>query len=423
MSGAQVSRHFPTVVLLGTLDTKGREYRYVRDRVLAAGCNVLLVDAGVMGGCEADVTADEVARAAGEDRARLAAGERGAAVAAMARGATQIVRRLHADGRLDAVLGLGGSGGTAIVSAAMQALPVGVPKLIVSTMASGDVSGYVGTSDVALMHSVVDIAGINGISERILTNAAAAVAGMARAAVAFTPARPVRPIVCATMYGTTTPCVDVARAVLEERGYEVIVFHANGTGGRIMESLIAAGHVAASLDVTTAELVDEVAGGILSAGPERLESAGRAGIPQVVSLGGLDQVCFGPPATVPERYRGRRLLAHNPSITLMRPSPAEAAEVGRLIAAKLNAARGPVTLFIPLGGVSSYDAPDGPFWDPAADAALFDALRAGLRPEVEVVELPANINDPGVARAMADRLDALYRDWGAAHAVPAALGA
>ncbi len=412
-----------TVVLLGTLDTKGTEYTFLRDQVRAAGCDVILVDAGVMGFSPlADIDADAVAAAAGEDRAALAAeGDRGPAVAAMTRGATAVVRRLHAEGRLDGILGLGGSGGSSLVSAAMQALPIGVPKLLVSTMASGDTRPYVGTSDIAMLYSVVDFAGINGLSERILANAAAAIAGMARASATFVSRIEARPLIGATMFGVTTPCVTEAREVLEARGYEVLVFHATGAGGRAMEALMRAGFITGALDVTTTEVADELVGGVLSAGPDRLEAAGTLGLPQVVSLGALDMVNFGPLDTVPAAFRGRNLYEHNATVTLMRTTEAECAELGRIIARKLNAATGPVALFIPTGGVSMIDAPGGPFHDPAADAALVRELKAGLRPGVEVVEMATHINDPAFARAMAERLDELYRAWSAT-ARPVATG-
>ena len=402
-----------TVALVGTLDTKGPEYAFLRERVTAAGCDVILVDAGITAvSAEADVSADDVAAAAGEDRAALAAAnDRGPAVAAMTRGATAVVERLYAEGRLDAILGIGGSGGSSMVSAAMRVLPIGVPKLIVSTMASGDTRPYVGTSDITMMYSVVDVAGINGISERILTNAAAAVAGMAIASEGFTSSLMPKPLIGATMYGVTTPCVTAARERLEELGYEVLVFHATGTGGRSLEALMTAGFITGSLDITTTELVDELVGGVLSAGPDRLEAAGSIGIPQVVSLGALDMCTFGPRDSVPDRFTDRNLYIHNSAVTLMRTTKEECAELGRIIARKLNAARGPLTLFIPLGGVSMIDAPSAPFYDPAADAALVAELKAGLRPGVEVVEMATHINDPAFAMAMADRLDELYRAW------------
>ena len=400
-----------TVVLLGTLDTKGPEYAFLRDRVLEAGCEVILVDAGVLSDpSPGDIGPTEVAAAAGEDRAALAATrDRGPAMAAMTRGATEVIRRLHAKGRLDGILGLGGSGGSSLISAAMQALPVGVPKLLVSTMASGDTRPYVGTADIAMMYSVVDIAGINGISEKILSNAAAGIAGMALASAAFTSGIAAKPLIGATMFGVTTPCVTAAREILEERGYEVLVFHATGSGGRSMEALMKAGFITGSLDITTTELADELVGGVLSAGPDRLEMAGSLGIPQVVSLGALDMVNFGPAATVPPQFQGRNLYVHNATVTLMRTTPDENAELGRRIARKLNGATGPTALFVPLGGVSSIDVEGMPFHDPVADEALFEALRCNLDPRIEVHWLAAAVNDPAFALAMANRLHELVR--------------
>ncbi len=399
-----------TVVLLGTLDTKGVEYDYLRRRVQAAGCEVLLIDAGVRGAplTPPDITHDEVARSAGADVAQLAAaGDRGAAVETMARGASTVVQQLFAQGRLHGILGLGGSGGSSLVTHAMQALPVGVPKLMVSTVAAGDTRPYVGSVDVTMMYSVVDIAGINRISERILSNAAAAIAGMAQGYANFQPSPGVKPMVGATMFGVTTPCVTEARADLEEHGYEVLVFHATGTGGKSMEALVKGGFLAGVLDITTTELADELVGGVFSAGADRLEIAGKLGIPQVVSLGALDMVNFGAMETVPEKFRHRNLYKHNPTVTLMRTTSEECAELGRMIAGKLNMATGPVALFIPLRGVSMIATEGGPFYDPAADQALIDALKAGLQSHVELHELEMDINDPAFARAMAARLDEL----------------
>jgi len=404
-----------TVVLVGTLDTKGVEHDYLRALLRRHGVDTLLVDAGVLGEplAEPDIRRDEVARAAGADVGALAAaGDRGAAVEAMARGAAAIVARLHAEGRVDGVLALGGSGGTAIATEAMRTLPVGIPKLMVSTMASGDTRPYVGASDVTMTYSVVDIAGLNAVSTRILANAAAAMAGMA---LAEPPAAAGdRPLVGASMFGVTTPCVTTARERLEELGYEVLVFHATGTGGQAMEALMRSGFITASLDVTTTELADDLVGGVLSAGPDRLEAAGELGLPQVVSVGALDMVNFGPIDTVPPEFRSRNLYKHNPTVTLMRTTPEECAELGRRIGRKLNAARGPVTLFLPLRGVSLIDTEGQVFFDPEADGALFDALRETLDPGVDVQELDTDVNDPDFARAMADALHAHYEAWAAA---------
>jgi uncharacterized protein (UPF0261 family) len=384
-----------TVVLLGTLDTKGHEYEYLRERLRDHGVEVLLVDAGVT---EPLVEPDLAV-------GRPAYGDRGAAVEEAARGAEELVRRLHEEGRLDGILALGGSGGTAIATQAMRALPVGVPKLMVSTMASGDTRPYVGAVDVTMAYSIVDIAGINAVSARILANAAAAMAGMVSAKPPQVESG--KPLIAASMFGVTTPSVTAARERLEELGYEVLVFHATGTGGQSMEALMRGGFITGVLDVTTTELADDLVGGVLSAGPDRLEAAGELGLPQVVSLGALDMVNFGPLDSVPERFRGRLFYEHNPTVTLMRTTPDECAELGRRIASKLNAARGPVTLFVPLRGISMIAVEGQPFHDAAADEALVGALREQLDPSVDVRELDADINDPAFARAMADRLHEL----------------
>ena len=392
----------PTVVLAGTLDTKGHEYAFLCDRVREHGVNVLLVDVGVYAPqVEPDISREEVARAAGEDARALAeSGDRGRATAAMGRGAAALLLTLHEQGRLQGVLGLGGSGGSSIVTTAMRALPLGVPKLMVSTVASGDTRPYVGAVDVTMMYSVVDIAGVNSVSARILSNAAGAIAGMVHATV---PPLEHRPLIGASMFGVTTPGVTRARERLEELGYEVLVFHATGTGGQSMENLVAGGFLTGVLDVTTTELADDLVGGVLSAGPDRLEAAGAAGVPQVVSLGALDMVNFGPRETVPERFEGRNLYVHNPTITLMRTTPEECRELGRQVGAKLSAATGPTALFVPRRGVSMIAVEGQPFHDPAADQALFGGL-SETAAEVEIHELDLDVNDERFALAMANRL-------------------
>ncbi|MEU3467286.1 Tm-1-like ATP-binding domain-containing protein [Streptomyces sp. NPDC006687] len=407
------------VVLVGTLDTKGVEYGWLRERLLRAGVEVVLVDTGIMGEprVPADIPREEVARAAGAGLPQLrAAADRGAAVTAMARGAEAILSRLHAEGRLHGVLAIGGSGGTFLATRAMRALPLGVPKLMVSSMASGDVSSYVGSSDITLMYSVVDIAGINSVSAPVLANAAEAVAGMAKgfARSALDRGRPARlgpgarPLVAASMAGVTTAGVDAARERLTELGYEVLVFHVSGTGGRTLENLAGQGIFAGVLDLTLSELADDLCGGILTAGPDRLSAAGRAGIPQVVSLGALDIVKFGPLETLPERARYRRVRIHNPSLTVIRTTESECAELGRRVAAKLRAATGPTAVCVPLRGLSTLGAPGGPYHDPGADGALFSALREGLRgSSARLYDYDTDINDPVFGRAAADRLHAM----------------
>jgi uncharacterized protein (UPF0261 family) len=400
----------PTVVLLGTLDTKGVEYAFLRDRVREHDVEVLVVDSGIYDpvGLEPDITRDEVARAGGADVGALAqAGDRGAAVSTMATGAGEVVTRLHDEGRLDGILALGGSGGSSIATQAMRALPIGVPKLMVSTVASGDTRPYVGAVDVTMMYSVVDISGVNRVSAQIMANAAGAIAGMAKATM---PQLESKPLVAATMFGVTTPCVTRARERLEELGYEVLVFHATGAGGQSLEALVRDGFLAGVLDATTTELADELVGGVLSAGPDRLEAAGAAGVPQVVSLGALDMVNFGPRESVPPQFEGRNLYVHNPTVTLMRTTADECAELGRQIGRKLSAAKGPTALFVPLKGVSMIDVAGQPFHDEAADEALFAALRVSLDSSVETHEVDTDINDPEFADAMADRLHAMIQE-------------
>ena len=395
------------VLLIGTLDTKGVEYAYLRERLRMHGVDVILADAGVNepAGAEPDVHVG--AETGADPRALAEAGDRGAAVTAMAEAAEALARRLWAQGRIAGVLAAGGSGNTAIATRAMQALPVGAPKLMVSTMAAGDTGDYVGASDVTMMASVTDVAGVNSISARILANAAAAMAGMVQAP--EVDLGETRPLVGASMFGVTTPCVTHARERLEGRGYEVLTFHATGAGGKAMEGLLDSGFLAGVLDITTTELCDELVGGVLSAGPDRLEAAGRLGLPQVVSLGALDMVNFGARNTVPPQFESRNLYVHNPSVTLMRTTKAEMVELGRQIARKLSAASGPTALFIPLRGVSMIDAEGQPFHDAEADAALFDVLRAEVGSNVELVEMDNNVNDPEFADAMADKLDAYMK--------------
>jgi len=393
------------VALFATLDTKGREASFVRDQLARAGVATRLVDTSCLGTPQVapDVAREAVFAAAGADAAELRTRrDRGAAVSAAALGAARLALEWHRQGELAGVLGLGGSAGTTIGTAAMRALPIGVPKLMLSTLASGSVGDYVGSKDILMMNSVVDVLGINRISRAVLTRAAQAMAGMAGAGPLpkFTDDRP---LVAATMFGVTTPCVERAREVLESAGCEVLVFHATGAGGRTMESLIDEGLIAGVLDVTTTELADELVGGFLSAGPTRLTAAGRRGVPQVISLGALDMVNFFARASVPERFAQRQFHRHNDNVTLMRTSVEENAALGREIGAKARAAKGPTRLFLPLRGVSALDAPGSSFDDPRARAALFDGLRSscGATP---VAELDLHINDPAFAEAMANQL-------------------
>jgi uncharacterized protein (UPF0261 family) len=393
------------VVVVGTLDTKGAEVGFVRDRLREAGVDTLVVDVGVLGSpaLQPDIPREQVFTAAGTSLVELqTAGDRGLAVARAAQGAARVVEQLHVTGRVEGVFGLGGSAGTTIGSAAMRALPYGIPKLLVSTLASGQVQPYVGVRDVCMMHSVTDLCGLNRFTRQILSNAAGAMAGMVKAKPPAAAAD--RPLVTATMFGVTTPCVDAARKQIEENGFEVLVFHATGTGGRTMEAMIADGLITGVLDITTTELADELVGGVLTAGRDRLTAAGLRGVPQVISLGALDMVNFGPPETVPKHFEGRRFYQHNPTVTLMRTTPEENDKLGKEIAEKASAARGPTAIVVPLRGVSAIDKEGGPFWWPEADRALFESVRNWVAPSVKLIELDVHINDPVFAQTVADTL-------------------
>ncbi|MGA2663148.1 MAG: Tm-1-like ATP-binding domain-containing protein [Verrucomicrobiota bacterium] len=393
-----------TIAILGTMDTKGVEHAYVADCIGRRNHQTLVIDVGTLGEprLRPDITRAEVAAAAGVEVAALAAQrDRGAAVTAMSRGAPVILARLAAAGRVDGVISLGGGGGTAIATAAMRVLPVGFPKVMVSTLASGDTAPYVGGKDIVMFPSIVDIAGLNRLSRLILSRAAGAICGMVEAAL---PATPDKPIIVASQFGNTTPCVDLARQILEDAGHEVLVFAAVGTGGRTMESLIESGMVAGVLDLTTTELADELVGGVLTAGPNRLEAAARHGVPAVVSTGCLDMVNFREANTVPSQFHNRRFYAHNPQVTLMRTDVRENQQLGCILARKLSLSKGPVTVVLPLRGGSMISAPGQPFHDPQADRALYEALKANLRPDIPVVELDCAINDPPFAATCAQEL-------------------
>ncbi len=397
-----------TVAMLGTLDTKGAEFQWMRSQLEGLGHRVHLIDAGVAGqpAGTPETTREEVARLAGTSiRELIEDDDRGKALAAMSAGAARIVAELARNGSIDGFLSAGGSGGSSIAAAAMEALPVGFPKVLVSTMASGDVSPYVGASDVTIMYSVVDIAGINRLSKAVLGNAVAAIAGMAERYAAREPEPDERPLVAASMFGVTTPVVEACRAILEDAGYEVLVFHATGAGGRALEGLAAGGFLAGVLDLTTTELADELVGGVLTAGPDRLTAAGAHGIPQVVSLGALDMVNFGARDTVPPRFASRLLYEHNATVTLMRTTVEESAQLGDILGRKLAAASGPTALVVPGRGVSALDTSGGLFEDAAADEALTTAAVAAVADSpVEVLHVDAHINDPEFARAAAETL-------------------
>jgi uncharacterized protein (UPF0261 family) len=393
------------VVIVGALDTKSEDFRFVRDLIRARGLETIVVDFGVLEDppWRPDISADQVARAAGSSIAGLRASrDKTKAMQVMAAGLAGIVKGLYDAGRLGGILSMAGSGGTSIATTAMRELPVGVPKVMVSTVGGGDIAAYVGAKDIAMMPSVVDVAGINSISRRIYANAAGAIAGMVSQEVP--PAAEVRQLITASMFGNTTSCVNRAREALEAKGYEVLVFHATGTGGKTMESLIASGFITANLDITTTELADHVCGGALSAGPDRMMAAARAGIPTLLVPGCVDMCNFWALDTVPEKYRGRNLYQWNPNVTLMRTDVEENVLMGRMIARAANESSGPVSILLPLKGVSQLDSPGGQFWDPEADGACYEAIKSNLKPGIPLREMDANINDPEFADRAVDLL-------------------
>jgi uncharacterized protein (UPF0261 family) len=393
-----------TIAIIAALDTKGAEACFVEEIIRKRGHRGLMIDVGVLvePASRADVSSRDIARAGGAELTSLRErGDKAVAMQAMTRGAAVAVAKLYHERRFDGIVGLGGSSGTAIVSSAMRALPIGVPKVLVSTVAAGDTRPYVGAKDITMMYSVVDVAGLNRISTRVLGNAAGAVIGMVETNL---PAQQNRPLLAASMFGNTTPCVDRARAVLEAAGFEVLVFHATGAGGMTMESLVSDGYLDGVLDITTTEWADELCGGVFTAGPGRLEAAARAGIPQVVVPGCLDMVNFGAPETVPPRYSGRQLFCWNPNVTLMRTNVEENRTLGHILADKINEAKGPTIVMLPLRGVSQLDSPGGEFWFPEADQALFASMRERLRGDIPVIEVDANINDPEFANRAAQEL-------------------
>ena len=394
-----------TVVIVGALDTKGEEFAYTRDIMEKMGVKTLLVDFGVMGkpAFAPDVTRDEVAKAAGGDLSYLSSGShKDEAMKTMAKGLAVVVKKLYDEGKLDGIFGMGGSGGTSIATTAMRTLPVGVPKVMVSTLGGGDVSAYTGAKDISFIPSIVDVAGLNSISRAIFANGAGSIAGMVLAEKPAAAAA--KPLITASMFGNTTTCVNAAREIIEKEGYEVLVFHATGTGGKTMESLIADGYIAGSLDITTTELADEVCGGVFSAGPERAQSASKANIPAVIVPGCVDMANFDAIDTVPEKYKGRNLYEWNPNVTLLRTNVEENIKMGQMLAAAANLSSAPVAVILPLKGVSMLDSEGERFWDPEADKACFDAIKKNLKPGIPVIEMDNNINDAAFSTKVAETL-------------------
>jgi len=391
-----------TIAVIGTLDSKGLEHAFVAAEIRKRGLDVLLIDLGT--GDDPVVTHDisrfEVAAAAGLDlQPLLNRHDRGECVVAMSQAAPVLLEKLAREGKIHGVISLGGGGGTALATAAMRALPLGFPKLMVSTLASGNTAHYLGTKDIAMMPSIVDVAGLNRVSRMVFTRAAAAICAMVEAPLETGESKP---IIAASMFGNTTECIEHAKEVLEDAGYEVLVFHATGTGGKAMEDLIASGMVSGVLDVTTTEWADELVGGTLSAGPTRLDAAAKAGIPAVIAPGCLDMVNFGARETVPAKFDGRTFYIHNPQVTLMRTSAEECAQLGKIIAEKANAYSAPVTVMIPAKAISIISAEGQAFHNPAADKALFDAIQQYC--QAPLITLTETINSPVFAKAAAKQL-------------------
>ncbi len=400
-----------TVLLIGSLDTKGEEYAYAREILRNRKLSVHVMDFSIMDeprSFKPDVSATEVAEAGGSSLEALRKRRnRGEAIDVMMAGARRLTRDMFDKRFFHGIMAMGGGGGTAVATACMRELPVGLPKLMLSTMASGDVRPYVDVKDIMMMSSVTDVAGLNPISRALILNACGAMVGMLEGG-RGSESRTRKPLIAATMFGVTMPCVAEARNRLESRGFEVVIFHATGTGGRAMEGLIDDGYFDGVLDVTTAEWCDEVVGGVLSAGPDRHGAAARKGVPQVVSVGAMDMVNFGPMDSVPAKFRDtRKFYKHTPAVTLMRTTGDECREIGRRMAAQLNKSSAPVVLMLPLNGLSMIDEEGGPFRDAAADQALFTSLRDHCGPNVRIREIEAAINDTAFAHALADEMLAL----------------
>lgn len=394
-----------TIALAGTFDSKGKEFLYVKELIESLGFQTYTIHMGVFEPFfQPDVPNSEIVAAAGADILRIATQkDRANATATLSRGMEILLPKLYQMGKFDGILSFGGTGGTSIVTPGMRALPIGVPKVMVSTVASGNTEPYVGTSDIMMIPSIVDVAGLNSISTQIFTNAVFAIAGMLN--YENNTHLEKKPLIAATMFGLTTPCINQAKAYLEEKGYEVLIFHATGVGGRTMESLIENGFIDGVLDITTTEWADEIVGGVLAAGPHRLEAAGRNGIPQVVSVGALDMVNFGPFDSVPNQFAGRKFYKHNPTVTLMRTTEEENQQFGQMIADKLNMTNGKTALLLPLKGLSGLDIEGQDFYGPKEDEMLFKTLRQAINQDkVELIEIDTDINHQEFALAAAKKL-------------------
>lgn len=384
-----------TILLIGAFDVKGEEYAFVKKLIEVQGCNVLTMNFGSLGGTDlftVDFNNSAVAKAGGSDINQIQKDrDRGKAMATMAKGAAVLAQKLYDEGRFDGVFGMGGSGGSSVISNAMRALPIGTPKVLISTVASGDTTILAGVKDVTMIPSVVDVAGLNPISEKVFTEGVGAICGMVK--MDYTPSAEQKPVIAASMFGNTTECVDMCRSALVDKGYEVLVFHCTGTGGKTMEGLVDEGYVYAVLDITTTEWADELCDGSYSAGSDRLSAPGRVGIPHLIVPGCVDMANYGPISTVPAKYKNRNLYEWNPNVTLMRTNVEENIRMGEIFAEKANASKGKVAFLFPLKGVSILDSEGERFWWPEADRAMFEAIKKNLKPGIHVEEIDANIND------------------------------
>ena len=401
------------ILIIATLDTKGPETQYLKDLIQRSGFKALVMDTGHLRAppFEPDLSRDEVAQAAGTHIEELIRSKnKGRAIQAMAEGSKKIIQQLYREGRIAGVIGLGGAQGTEIGTSAMRALPLGFPKLMVSTVASGyaQFGTYVGTKDLLMMHSVVDILGLNVFSRMILSNAAGAIMGMVERETKIE--KKEKKQIGMTIYGTTTPGCMVAKAYLESKGFEVVAFHPNGTGGRAMEEMVEEGILNGVLDMTTHELTDELVGGLHRAGPKRLEAAGRKGIPQVVVPGSIDFIVTGPTGSLSQEYRNRKYIAHNPSITLVKTSPEEMRAIGKIMASKLNEARGPTIVMIPLKGFSYPNRKGETLYDEEGNQAFIETLKENLK-DIQVIEVDAHINDPEFAKEAAQTMEKLLFEY------------
>ena len=384
-----------TILLIGAFDVKGEEYQFVRNLIEAQGYKTMSMNCGILGSTKlfpVDVENDEVAAAGGGDILKLQQErDRGKGMEVMSKGVAAMVLKLHGQGKFDGVLGMGGSGGTSVIANGMRVLPIGVPKVMLSTVAAGDTTLITGVKDVTMIPSIVDVAGINSISEKVFKEAAGAICGMVN--MDYAPSKDQKPIIAASMFGNTTECVNMCRESLAAKGYEVLVFHSTGTGGSTMEGLVDDGYIYAVLDITTTEWADEICNGVFSAGPDRLSAPGRAGIPHLIVPGCVDMANFGPMETVPEKYSDRLFYKWNPNVTLMRTNVEENARMGEIFAQKANEARGRTAFLFPRGGVSILDSRGGEFWWPEADEAMFESIKKNLNPGIHVVEMEENINE------------------------------